>query len=187
VRSGDERTARATVRVAPASAADGAHFLNVTAWQGGASVVDELEEVGPGVYRATEPIPVHGSWKTMVRLHRGESLVAVPIYLPRDRAIPAPKVPARPEFTRQFVRDIELLQRERKDDVPAGLALSAYLAVAAIAASLIVLFAWVLLRLEGRTARNIAETSASLPGTPSPRSTRSGGTKVARVTGANPS
>jgi hypothetical protein len=175
------------VRVGPAGAADGAHFFNVTAWQGGASVVDELEEVSPGVYRTTEPVPVHGSWKAMVRLHRGDSLVAVPVYLPRDRAIPAPEVPARPVFTREFVRDIELLQRERKDDVPGGLALIAYVAVAAIAAALVVLIGWVLVRLEGRTPGNIAETSARLPGTPSPRSTRSGGTKVARATGANPS
>jgi hypothetical protein len=149
VRSGDERAVDATVRISPADAADGAHFFNVTAWQGGASVVDDLEQVGPGVYRTTEPIPVHDGWKAMVRLHRGNSLVAVPIYLPPDEAIPAPEVPARPTFTREFVRDIELLQREKKEDVSSGLALVAYLTVAAIAVSLIALIAWALLRLEG--------------------------------------
>jgi len=47
------------------------------------------------------------------------------------------------------VHDIELLQREKKEDVSGGLTLIAYLAVGAIAASLIVLIGWALLRLEG--------------------------------------
>jgi hypothetical protein len=148
VRSGAEREVEATVRVSPADGADGAHFLTATAWQGGASVVAELERTGRGVYRTTTPIPVHGGWKAMVRLHTGDSLVAVPIYLPEDRAIPAPEVPARSSFTRPFVRDLQLLQRERKDDVPGGLALAAYVTVAAIAALLIALIGWALLRLE---------------------------------------
>jgi len=149
VRSGADREVEATVRMRPRDAADGAHFFNVTAWQGGASVVSELERVRPGVYRTAEPIPVHAGWKAMVRLHQGDSLVAVPIYLPRDEAIPAPEVPARASFTRDFVRDIELLQREKKEDVSGGLTLIAYLSVGAIAASLIVLIGWALLRLEG--------------------------------------
>jgi hypothetical protein len=146
---GPERSVHATVRLDPPDGADGAHFLNVTAWQGGGSVISDLEEVRPWVYRTEEPIPVHGGWKAMIRMHRDDALVGVPIFLPEDRAIPAPEVPAAPTFTREFVRDLVLLQRERKDDVPAGLSAVAYLVVAAIAAALIVLIAWVLLRLEG--------------------------------------
>ena len=86
---------QATIRVTPRDSLEGAHFANVTAWQGGGSVVSDLRRVGPGLYRTTEPIPVHDGWKAMVRVHTGDSLVAVPIYLPRDRAIPAPEVPAR--------------------------------------------------------------------------------------------
>jgi hypothetical protein len=152
VRSGAERSVDATVRIDPPDAAEDPHFLNVTAWQGGGSVVSELERVGPGVYRTTEPVPVYGGWKAMVRLHTGDSLVGVPIFLPEDRAIPAPEVPAESRFTRPFVRDVVLLQREKKDDVPAALSTVAYLVVAAIAAALIALIAWVLLRLE-RTGR----------------------------------
>src|SRR5687768_13075891 len=148
VRSGAERSVDATVRIDPPDAAEDPHFLNVTAWQGGGSVVSELERVAPGVYRTTEPVPVYGGWKAMVRLHTGDSLVGVPIFLPEDRAIPAPEVPAESRFTRDFVRDVVLLQREKKDDVPAALSTVAYLVVATIAAALIGLIAWVLLRLE---------------------------------------
>src|SRR5918992_791917 len=148
VRSGAERSVDATVRIDPPDAAEDPNFLNVTAWQGGGSVVSELERAGPGVYRTTEPVPVYGGWKAMGRLHTGDSLVGVPIFLPEDRAIPAPEVPAESRFTRDFVRDVVLLQREKKDDVPAALSTVAYLLVATIAAAMIGLIAWVLLRLE---------------------------------------
>jgi len=100
-----------------------------------------------------------------VRVHTGSSLVAVPIYLPRDRAIPAPEVPAEASFTRPFVRDVKVLQREQKDDVPGALKVIAYLTVASIAAGLIALIAWALLRLEGvaprpRRPRAAGRTSA---------------------------
>ena len=160
VRSGAERSVDATVRIEPPGAADDPHFLNVTAWQGGGSVVSELDRVGPGVYRTTEPVPVYGGWKAMVRLHTGDSLVGVPIFLPEDRAIPAPEVPAESSFTREFVRDLALLQREKKDDVPGALSALAYLVVAAIAAALIALIAWALLRLERAGPRPRAPRAA---------------------------
>ena len=123
VPSSDGRAVQATVRFSPPDSVEGAHFANVTAWQGGGSVVSELREVRPGVFRTTEPVPVHGGWKALLRVHTGNSLVGVPVYLPRDRAIPAPEVPARASFTRPFVRDIEILQREKKEDVPGALTL----------------------------------------------------------------
>ncbi len=138
----------ATIRISPASAASDPDFLNVTAWQGGGSVLDPLERVGPGVYRTTKPIPVHDGWKAMVRLQRGSTLVSVPIYLPRDRAIPAAEVPAAATFTRDFQSDHEFLQRERKEGIPASLSASAYLTVLAIALSLFALLGWSLIRLE---------------------------------------
>jgi hypothetical protein len=153
VPSPDGRAVQATIRVMPRDALDGANFANVTAWQGGGSVVSDLKKVGPGVYRTTEPIPVHGGWKAMVRVHTGKSLVAVPIYLPRDKAIPAAEVPAKASFTRPFVRDVKVLQREQKTGVPGVLKLIAYLTVAAITAALIALIAWALMRLEGAEPR----------------------------------
>jgi hypothetical protein len=153
VPSSDGRMVQATIRVTPRDALDGANFANVTAWQGGGSVVSDLKKVGPGVYRTTDPIPVHGGWKAMVRVHTGKSLVAVPVYLPSDKAIPAAAVPAKASFTRPFVRDVKILQREQKTGVPGVLKLIAYLTVAAITAGLIALIAWSLLRLEGAAPR----------------------------------
>jgi hypothetical protein len=151
--SGPGRDVAATIRISPASAASNPDFLNVTAWQGGGSVLGPLERVGPGLYRTTKPIPVHGGWKAMVRLQRGSTLVSVPIYLPLDRAIPAAEVPAAATFTRDFRSDRELLQRERKAGVPASLSVSAYLTVLAIALSLFAFLGWSLIRLESGDAR----------------------------------
>jgi hypothetical protein len=103
--------------------------------------VNELERIGPGRYRTTEPIPVHGEWKSLVRLHAGESLTAAPIFLPEDKAIPAKEVPAPASFSREFIADHEILQREAKSS-GGVLTLLAYGVVAAIALALLVLLAW---------------------------------------------
>jgi hypothetical protein len=140
------REVAATVRIDPAGAAAGAEWFDVTAWQGGGLVVDPLERIGPGLYRSTEPIPVYGSWKAMVRLHDGNSLTALPLYLPADPAIPVGETPAPAHFTRSFGDEHELLQREAKPGAPA-LTVIAYTAVAAITLSLLALLAWALHRL----------------------------------------
>jgi hypothetical protein len=121
-------------------------WFDVTAWQGGGLVVDPLREVAPGRYRTTEPIPIDGNWKSMVRLHEGRSLTALPIFLPRDPAIPVGEVPASPTFTRAFGDEHELLQREQKGGSPLVVSL-AYASVATIALSLLGLIAWALHRL----------------------------------------
>jgi hypothetical protein len=140
------REVEATVRIDPPDAAADAEWFDVTAWQGGGLVVAPLERSGPGIYRTTEPIPVHGNWKAMIRLHDESSLTALPIYLPRDEAIPVGEVPARAEFTRAFSDEHQLLQRESKGGAPVVVAL-AYTTVAAIALSLLALLAWGLHRL----------------------------------------
>jgi len=140
------REVEATVRLDPPDAAADAEWFDVTAWQGGGLVVAPLERIGPGTYRSTEPIPVHGNWKAMIRLHDGNSLTALPIYLPRDEAIPVGEVPAPPQFTRAFDDEHQLLQREAKDGPPFLTAL-AYSTVAGIALSLLALLAWALHRL----------------------------------------
>ena len=141
------REVEATVRIEPASAAEDADWLNATAWQGGGLRVEQLERVGEGVYRTSEPLPVHGNWKSLIRLHSGDSIVGVPIYLPRDPAIPAPEVPAKDRFQRDFVADTEILQREQLDGVPTWTKLAGYTIVGAIAAAILALLAWILSRL----------------------------------------
>jgi hypothetical protein len=152
VRGAPEREVQATVQLRPRDAADGAEWLTVTAWQGDGLIVDRLE-----------PIPVYGNWKALVRLHRGNALMAAPIFLPEDRAIPAKEVPATAHFERAFVADHEVLQREQKD-AAGWLTGAAYAVVAAIALSLLVLLAWGLHRLGtagGERAERPAGTAAS--------------------------
>ena len=146
------REVEATVRLRPRTLADDAHWLQVTAWQGDGLVVNRLEEVRPGTYRTTEPIPVNSEWKAILRLHEGRSIGGVPIYLPEDSAIPAPKVPALPRFTRPFVSDKLILQREQKQDVAGWIKTAAPLVVLAIALSLFAMLAAGLGRL-GRDGR----------------------------------
>ena len=135
------------MRLHPRDAADDAEWLDVTAWQGGGLVVNRLKKIGAGVYRTTEPIPVHGDWKALIRLHKGDSLTALPIYLPARLGDPGQaRSRRRRSFTRAFVADHKILQREQKG-APARLWAIAYALVAAIALALLALLAWGLHRL----------------------------------------
>jgi len=146
--AGEHRTVAATVRVIPAGAARDADWINITSWQGKDKlVVDALEPAGDGVYRSTRPIPVSGTWKTLVRIHKGDSLLGVPVYLPADTAIPAAEVPAGDGFTRPFVADRTILQREAKEGVSATTWNIAYTIIGAIFAAIIALMGWSLVRL----------------------------------------
>jgi hypothetical protein len=171
VRGGPERTVEATVTLSPPDAAEGAEWLTVTAWQGGGLVVDRLERVGPGRYRTTQPIPVHGTWKSLVRLHKGDSLTAVPLFLPEDPAIPAREVPAEASFERGFVADHQILQREQKAAAPA-LTLIAYGVVVAIALSLLALLAWGLHRLAVAPGAEPGPRASRFERAPAPRDRR---------------
>jgi hypothetical protein len=133
IRPAPHRTVSATVALTPRDAARDAQWLTVTAWQGGGLRVDRLRELSPGVYTTSRPIPVYGKWKAMVRLENGRGVRAVPIYMPADPAIPAPGVPARAHFTRAFVRDKKILQREAVGG-SSWLQTPAYLLLLAIAA-----------------------------------------------------
>jgi hypothetical protein len=154
-----------TIRLSPPSAAQGAEFINVTAWQGGGLVLEPLEPAGPpGTYSTADPVPVGGDWKTLVRVSRGNTLSAMPLYLPNDPAIPAEGVPASASFERPFVADHEILQREQKD-AAGWLTTFAYLAVALIALGLLVLIAWALHRLAvaGEVPEPAGEAAAERP------------------------
>jgi hypothetical protein len=129
VKPAPDREVVATVRFSPANVAEGASWVREIAWQGGGLVGAELERIGEGVYRTPEPLPVHGKWKSALRIENGHTLLGVPIYAPADSAIPAPGVAAPPRFTRPLENDRRLLQRERKRDIPGWLFSAASLAV----------------------------------------------------------
>jgi hypothetical protein len=96
-------------------------YVAILAWQGGGEGVisDRLRRTGPNTWESTKPVPVHGNWKTLLRLQDGRMLAAVPIFLPADSALGAPELPASAHFTRDVVPEISILQRERNLDVPA--------------------------------------------------------------------
>jgi hypothetical protein len=114
-RPGPQREVIATVRLDPANAADDAKWFHAMAWQGDGSRLVDLRELRPGVYRTAQPVPVHGDWKANVRLHIGDAILAMPVYLPEDPGIPAREVPAQPRFERSFQLDSEVLRREERD------------------------------------------------------------------------
>jgi hypothetical protein len=147
------REAVLEARITPPELAEDPGWANVTSWQGGGLVVSELERTGSGAWRSAEPVPVHGDWKTMLRIDDGRDLVAVPIYMPRDNAIPAREIPARGSFTREFVADREVLQREVKDDVPAWLWGAASGAVVALYLAFLGTLAWGVGRVGRATVR----------------------------------
>jgi hypothetical protein len=123
------------------------NWVSILAWQGHlqnqrGQVVDNLETLGPGHYRTTQPVPVWGSWKTLLRLHDGKTLTAVPIYLAADPGIGAAEVPAQASFTRPFVAEITILQRERSPDTPMVLWTVGGVVVLACTLILIGMLAW---------------------------------------------
>jgi len=145
------RTVAATIRFDPPSAVADAEWLTITAWQGGGRlVVDRLRALGDGVYATTRPIPVGDSWKAMIRMNRGRDLAAIPVSLPADAAIPVLAVPALASATRAFEPDQQVLQRERRQDVPGWLWGLAGLVVLGITSALLLILGWGLVRLARR-------------------------------------
>lgn len=149
VPSGDgQRHATADVQFTPANlVSDDPNWVAVLSWQGGLShdrgiFIDRLENVGPGHYRSTEPMPVSGEWKTLLRVHDGKTLAAVPIYLAGDPGIGAEEVPAEASTTRPFVGEITILQRERSPDIPQSLWLIGCLVVLVCTLAMIAGLTW---------------------------------------------
>ena len=146
VTSGEQRTANATVRFDPADAPENADWVRGIAWQGGGLVDAPIEEVEPGVWRTTEPLPLYGNWKALIRFHEGSSILGLPVYLPEDPAIPAEGVAAPQSFERAFIPEKQILQRELKDDVPTALPPISYTIVGVVFLGLIMLLGWAMAR-----------------------------------------
>jgi hypothetical protein len=167
VKPAPERTVQATVHLDPATIGNDAYWLQAIAWQGGGLVVNQLERVSPGVYETTEPIPVNGTWKTLIRLQRDNYVAGLPVYLPEDSAIPAAAVHAPASFERPFTDETQILQRELKSGVPGYLAGIAYSVVASIVLGLLLLLGWVLNRIarpqDGRPRRDRSPAARPSP------------------------
>jgi hypothetical protein len=101
----------------------------------------------------------------MIRVHKGSDLSLVPVYLPADPAIPAAEVPASAAFERKLTEDRQVLQREKSDDAPTWLWLTAGAVVLACWLLLIGLIGWSLVRLSRARPQDEAESAGS-PGTP---------------------
>src|SRR5262249_61053253 len=96
-----------TVTLHPASLQGG--HVRLVAWQGHAPRIQAaLKRVGPGVYHTSVEPPTHGTWKSLILLDKGRTLLAAPIYEPADSAIPVKLVPARPQVTRPLEKTRDL-------------------------------------------------------------------------------
>lgn len=163
--------AAVAVELAPADAARHATAFGVVSWQGGGRVSAKLNEVGPGRYVSSRPLPVTGDWKTMVGLQRGSEVMAVPVYLPADPEINAPAIAALPQRHAVFVRNTALLLREQHAG-PTWPGVAGYSGLAIMVALWTGLIAFV--------ANRISSASAEPAGPRQPAATRlSGGARPA--------
>jgi hypothetical protein len=142
--SGGGREGIVTARFSDDSLAEDASWVNVTSWQGGGLEINELERRGEGTWSTDEAVPLYGDWKSMLRVHNGRDLSAVPVFLPEDRAIPAEEVPAPigAPVTRELVEDKLVLQREVKTDTPSWLTSAAVGFVGMLYLTFLTLVAW---------------------------------------------
>ncbi|MFG2089425.1 hypothetical protein [Spirillospora sp. NPDC048824] len=157
-----QRTAGARIEFSPADAVDGAAWVTVTGWQGEGLHVDHLVREREGVYRTTEPMPLHGQWKTLIRVHDGRTLAGVPIYLPADPAIGAREVAAPARFTRALQGERTILQRELKTDVPGWLWAACSAVVLLCTLALVLSLGWGVARI----ARLLPAPAAAASGAP---------------------
>jgi hypothetical protein len=104
-------------RLDPPDAAEGARWFVAAAWQGGGNVSADMESVGEGRFVATEPIPVDGGWKSMLRIHRGSDMMALPIRMPADPEFGLESIAAE-DRSMAFGSETEYLLRETTDGPP---------------------------------------------------------------------
>lgn len=139
--SAERCLATLTLRLADRRVAKDAAWFYALAWQGDDGSADvprdpvadvpgivrsRLLPTGvPGEYRSEVPLPVYGQWKTMIRLHTlPRTMMTWVLYMPEDSAITSPRgrlIHAADGDTITSHFEPEMLQRERKDDVPAWL------------------------------------------------------------------
>jgi hypothetical protein len=156
------RMVYADIRILPADlVGTDPEWVEILSWQGGVGsdspgrglVVDQLRRESPGHYVSTKPVPVHGTWKTLLRVQDGRTLTALPIFMAADPGIGAAEIPALDSFTRPFVSEITVLQRERSFDHPAWLFAVASLVVLVCSLALVAALSWGAARINDRYLR----------------------------------
>ncbi|OBH79337.1 hypothetical protein [Mycobacterium scrofulaceum] len=157
----------------PTMVSDSPDWLTILSWQGRMQndrglIIDKLAKVGPGHYRSTQPVPVWGDWKTLLRVQDGRMMTAVPIYEPADDAIPAPEVPAVASSTRPFVLEVTILQRERDQSAPAWLFTAGGIVVLFLTLMVITALTWGAGRINNYESlpKRPEEEKHTVPGTP---------------------
>jgi hypothetical protein len=145
-----ENHAFVVATLSPADAAEDASWFQASAWQGGGLELADMGPTGrPGEYRSEHPVPVQGLWKTLLRLHRGAEMMAVPIYLPADPEIDEPEIPA-VDHTAAFTTERQFLLRETHDG-SAWLSPAVHAGLGAVAAVWALAFALAVARLTSRS------------------------------------
>ncbi|HVF75928.1 MAG TPA: hypothetical protein VM938_12855 [Acidimicrobiales bacterium] len=76
----------------PPDAADDVRWFQVMTWQGGGHEALDLQEAGAGRWVLASAVPLTGPGKTVLRLHRGDELMAVPLRFPADPEIGEPAI-----------------------------------------------------------------------------------------------
>lgn len=100
------------VSLEPKDASEAAEWFYVLSWQGhDRHRVTALEKVGPGRFMTEKAVPVGGTWNTLVRLAKGSSLTALPVYQP---ATPEAGRDAVPVGARAGVLEAETFQLLRE-------------------------------------------------------------------------
>lgn len=169
-----QRMVSADVMLSPTTmVSDHPDWLTILSWQGRMQndrglMIDKLTKVGPGHYRSTQPVPVWGDWKTLLRVQDGRTMTAVPIYEPADDAIPAPEVPALATSTRPFVLEVTILQRERDQSAPAWLFTAGGIVVLFLTLIVITALTWGAGRINNydTVPKRPEEQKHTVPGTP---------------------
>jgi hypothetical protein len=120
------------------------------AWQGGGLMTHRMQKVADGTYRSTQPLPMYGKWKSMIRLHQGQrDMVASWVYAPEDLAIEKPAIQVSDGQRVEFISEQQVLRREERTDVPRWMWNGGYGLLAVVGSLEIVGIAW----LVGRGAR----------------------------------
>ncbi len=125
-----EGLATIEARLDPPDAAEDARWFIAAAWQGGGNQVSDMRHLGNGHYVSEEPIEVDGGWKSMLRLHVGSDMMAVPLRMPADPEFGLDAIPLE-DRTQPFESERHYLLRETTDG-PQGLAIAVRLLYAAL-------------------------------------------------------
>lgn len=158
--------AQVAARFADDTRAQDANWLYVISWQGGGMRVEPLTRGADGTWRTTHPVPFSGDWKTALRLHDGRTMEGISLHHPADTAVGLKAYAAPAQLSTTFVDETEILQAERKGDVPSWL----WTVAASLVLSIDILFVIAVALGVARVGRE------ELPRDPTPRSGRRGRT-----------